>query len=73
MVKARLDRFLLKKQKKFIHLKALYLRSLGGIWGHNFPSTITNDATGEVQPKLTLTREGGLLSEENFRLIHTVS
>ena len=64
-VKSRLDGFLLKNKKTFINLKALYLLSLGGDWGgggHNFPSTIDYDATGVVQPKLTLTRGGGVLS-----------
>ena len=29
-----------------------------GIWGKKFPLTITNDATGGVQPKTILTMEG---------------
>ena len=62
MEKSRLDGFLLKKQKNVHNLKALYLLSLAEGGGHNFLSTINNDATGEVQPKLTLTREGGVLS-----------
>ena len=69
-VKSRLDGFLLKNKKTFINLKALYLLSLGGgIRWHNFPSTIDNDATGVVQPKLTLTRGGGVLSYINSRIL----
>ena len=63
-VKSRLDGFLLEKQKN-VHKFEGPLPSVpggGGIRGQNFPSTINNDATGEVQPKLTLTREGGVLS-----------